>query len=108
MDTVFRALADDTRRQMLLRLVAGELPASSLGEGFAMTQPAVSQHLKVLREAGLVSIRSVGRQRMYRLRPAAIRAVHDWAARFESFWSQRLDALEDVLDTLSDPEESDG
>lgn len=105
MNDLLRAVADPTRRQMLTRLRRGPAPAARLGEGFAMSQPAISQHLKVLREAGLVESQRQGRQRVYRLRPQGLQAVHDWVKQFESFWQERLDALEHVLD---DMEPTDG
>lgn len=90
---VFRAIADPTRRGILDGLVAGEATAGEIAGRFALTFPAVSQHLKVLREVGLVSERRDGRNRRYRLRPEPLREVGDWIARYERFWSDKLDAL---------------
>lgn len=94
---VFHAIADDTRRALLDRLSRGEEAATALSEAFRMTQPAVSQHLKVLRHAGLVAERRVGRFRFYRLQPEPLREVADWVAHYEQFWRLKLAALGQLL-----------
>ncbi len=99
---VFRAIADPTRRAILDLLMAGERAVNDLLAPFKMTQPAISQHLKVLREAGLVSERRAGRQRLYRLEPAPLKAVHDWTAHYERYWTQKFTDLGDYLDQLPD------
>jgi DNA-binding transcriptional ArsR family regulator len=99
-DAVFRALADPTRRAMLDRLRGGEKTVSDLAEPFAMSQPAISQHLRVLSDAGVVTARAEGRQRLYRLRPAPLREAFDWFARYERFWEHKLDALGTYLDRI--------
>lgn len=104
MDLVFRAIADPTRREMLLRLVRGALIASELGAGFGMSQPAISQHLKVLRDSGLVRVERVGRQRRYHLEPDGLVVVRDFVRTFEQFWNERLDDLDDVLTAIEDEE----
>jgi DNA-binding transcriptional ArsR family regulator len=98
MDLVFRAIADSTRRDMLVRLTRGELSVGELQEGTGMSQPAISQHLKVLREAGLVADRAQGRSRLYRLRPQGLKAIFDWARTFEAYWDEHLDILEQILE----------
>jgi DNA-binding transcriptional ArsR family regulator len=90
---VFRAVSDPTRRRMLELLGRGERSAAELAEPFDMTQPAVSQHLKVLRDARLVRVRKDGRSRIYALEPQPLREVFDWAQYFEGFWKKRLSAL---------------
>jgi DNA-binding transcriptional ArsR family regulator len=94
---VFRAIADPTRRGLLDQLMAGEQPMSRLAAAFAMTLPAVSQHLKVLREVGLVSEQRAGRQRLYRINAGPLREVADWVGHYEEFWAGKLDALEQHL-----------
>ena len=94
----FRAIAHPIRREILDALTAGERSVGDLTSRFDVSQPAVSQHLEVLREAGLVRARSVGRERRYALDPAPIREVFDWAARYEAFWRDRLGRLGAVLD----------
>ena len=78
---VFHALADPTRRRILELLREVERPAGDLVETFRISQPAISQHLRVLREAGLVRIRRAGREHLYRLDPKPLAAVQEWVAR---------------------------
>jgi DNA-binding transcriptional ArsR family regulator len=94
---VFQAIANSTRRELLSRLRGGELPATVLGERFDLTQPAISQQLRVLRDAGLVAERRVGRQRLYHLNPAPLREVAAWIAQYERFWDEAFDRLGDLL-----------
>ena len=95
---VFRAVSDPTRRQMLELLRVRERTVTELAEPFAMTQPAVSQHLRVLRDAGLVEVRKEGRHRVYRLDPLPLQEVFDWVHYFEDFWRERLAAFGRELD----------
>jgi len=94
---VFRAIADPTRRALLDLLAGEEQPVAALVERFAMTQPAISQHLRVLREAGLVGERKSGRQRLYRLHAEALRDAYDWLGHYERFWQEKLAALGEHL-----------
>ena len=96
---VFSAIADSTRRDLLLRLADGEEKSvTTLLEPYAVSQPSISKHLRVLREAGLVRSRKEGRMMMYRIEPSQLRQVHDWVTHFEQFWDEKLDALGDYLD----------
>ena len=90
---VFHAIADPTRRRMLKMLRDAEIPATQLARSFRISQPSVSQHLRVLRGAGLVRARRIGRTRVYRIRPRRLRTVVDWVAYFDKFWDEKLDAL---------------
>ncbi len=99
---VFRAVADPTRRAILDLLMAGERAVNDLLKPFRMTQPAISQHLRVLREAGLVTERRDGRRRIYKLEAAPLRSVHEWAAHYERFWTDKLTTLGDYLDEMPD------
>lgn len=94
----FRAIADPTRRAVLDLLRAGEQPVRELARSFRMTQPALSQHLRVLREAGLVAERRVGRERVYRLQAQQLKAVAQWVAPYERLWKRKLNALGDYLE----------
>jgi DNA-binding transcriptional ArsR family regulator len=95
---VFRAVSDPTRREMLDRLAEEEEQAvMKLAAKFDMSLSAVSQHLKLLREAGLVRERRVGRQRVYRLEATALKEVADWASHFERFWKSKLQSLGEHL-----------
>jgi DNA-binding transcriptional ArsR family regulator len=93
----FLALADPNRRRIIEMLGAGPLAAGEIGERFSISPPAVSQHLKVLREAGLVSVSVQGQRRIYRLDPAGLDAFDDWVRKVRGFWAANLDALEREL-----------
>jgi len=94
----FSAIADPVRRRIVERLAAGEKTAGELGEGFAMSQPAVSKHLRVLREAGLVVARAQAQRRLYRLNPAPLAEVDAWLARCRDFWKESLDSLKEYIE----------
>jgi len=96
-DAVFRALADPTRRRILELLATGDRSVGELHGAFAMSQPAVSQHLRVLRDAGLCTERPDGRNRIYRLQPDGLRAAQLWIADHIDFWTSRMDRLGDYL-----------
>jgi DNA-binding transcriptional ArsR family regulator len=96
---VFFAIADPTRRRMLLRMAReGEKSVTELMAPFSISQPAVSKHLRCLREAGLVRCRTAGRLRFYEVEPRRLRQVREWVTEVEKFWDQRLDALGAYLD----------
>ena len=96
-DDVFRAVADPTRREILDRLAGGEESMMKLAELFDMSAPAVSQHLKVLREAGLVEERREGRMRVYTLVPGPLQEISGWIGHYEQFWQTRLQKLGEHL-----------
>ncbi len=95
---IFQAIADPTRRALLDRLRDGEQPVKQLAEPFNMSLPAISQHLQILCEAGLVQVRKAGRQRLYRLNPEPLKEVSDWITHYEQFWQEKLDALGKYLE----------
>lgn len=99
MNLAFRALADPHRRDMLALLAARPHTVTELLEHFRFSQPALSKHLRVLREAGLVSVQEDGRFRRYRIEGAALGEMARWLLHYRRFWNQRLDALAAVLDT---------
>ena len=94
---VFSAVADPTRRALLDLLSQGEEPVNSLAERFAMSRPAISQHLAVLLRTRLVRSRRVGRERRYRLQPKPLEQIYDWVALYERFWTEKLGALGEHL-----------
>ena len=104
----FNAVAEPRRRQILDTLAGGERPVNDLVRVLGMAQPQVSKHLRVLREVGAVDVREKGRQRLYRLNGHALRPIHDWVKDFERTWSERFEALDDVLDDLNEKEQGDG
>jgi len=95
---VFFAISDPTRRRMLDLLLVSDLSVTQLAKPFRMSQPAISQHLRVLRKAGLVEAERLGRERRYRLRGQSLRGVYDWVAHYQKFWNERLSALGAYLD----------
>ena len=96
MDT-FIALADPTRRQIIESLAVGETSFGALADQFEMSRPAVSQHLKVLRDAGIVTSRADAQRRIYSLSDDALNEVDAWLGKVQKFWAQRLDKLEQML-----------
>ena len=101
---VFSVIADPYRRGMLDMLAEGERPAGDLVRAFPrLTQPAVSRHLKVLRETGLVEVRVHAQQRIYALRPDQLRELDQWLDTYRQFWPQQLDALAKHLDRTRRP-----
>ena len=104
----FNAVAEPRRREILEVLVAGERPVNDLVHVLGLAQPQVSKHLRVLREVGAVDVREDGRQRLYRLNGESLRPMHEWLKQFEQSWSERFEALDDVLDDLKQKEQGDG
>ena len=96
-DQVFKALADPTRRQVIVRLVSGPASTSELAEPFDMALPSFTQHLTVLEGAGLVTSDKHGRTRTYRLAPLGLDAAEGWLADQRRIWQQRLDQLDQFL-----------
>jgi DNA-binding transcriptional ArsR family regulator len=95
---VFQAVADPTRRAILDLLLLGEQPVGGIASRFAVSLSAVSQHIRVLREAGLVEVRHAGRERLYRLNAAPLQDVYAWASHYEAFWREKLEALARYLE----------
>ena len=94
----FEALAEPNRRRILDVLRDGERPAGDLVEALAISQPGVSKHLKLLREAGLVSMRADGQRRLYRLEPDGLADLEAWLRPYRQFWADRLSALDAHLE----------
>jgi DNA-binding transcriptional ArsR family regulator len=97
---VFNAIAEAQRREILDTLVAGEKAVGTIVSDLSISQPQVSKHLRVLSEVGLVRCRVDGRRRLYRLEPAHLRPLHDWLAKYEQAWNERLDRIDDYLKEL--------
>jgi DNA-binding transcriptional ArsR family regulator len=100
LSATFAALADPTRRAIIARLALGETTVSELAKPFDMSGPAISKHLKVLENAGLISRGREAQWRPCRIEPQALKGVDDWLERYRQFWEERLDRLEDYLNTL--------
>jgi len=103
----FNAVAEPRRRAILEVLASGERPVNDLVSALALAQPQVSKHLRVLREVGLVEVRSDGRRRLYRVNGRSLKPIHDWVRTFEKTWTQRFERLDTVLEELEE-EEGDG
>ena len=91
------ALADPTRRQIVELLAGSERNAGEIAAEFTVSRPAVSRHLRVLRQHGLVQTRQVGQHRIYSLDPAPLAELDEWLAQYRSFWTNRLEALDTEL-----------
>lgn len=102
MATTFEVLAEPRRREILDLLRAGERPVGELVEELRLSQPAVSKHLKVLRDAGLVEVRQDAQRRWYRLRLAPLVEIDAWLEPYRDLWRNRLDALEAHLEQMDD------
>jgi DNA-binding transcriptional ArsR family regulator len=103
LDATFAALADPTRRAILARLAAGDAPVSELARPFAISQPAISKHLKVLERAGLISRGRDAQRRPRRLEPRPLAEASQWLERYRAFWEgsfQRLDAVLEEMKTI--------
>jgi len=100
LDTTFAALADPTRRAILARLAAGEASVYELAEPFAMSQPAISKHLKVLERAGLISTGQDAQRRPRKLEAAPLAEASQWLENYRKFWGARFSRLDDLLEEL--------
>ncbi len=100
---VFAAIAHPVRRQILDLLAERERPVNDLARHFGVSRPAVSQHLRILLDAGLVAERRHGRERRYHLTPQPLTQAQEWLAHYDRFWQERLSALGDYLEARYDP-----
>ena len=101
---VFNAIAEAHRREILDALMAGEKAVGAIVNDLSMSQPQVSKHLRVLSEVGLVRCRAEGRRRLYSLEPARLQPFHDWLAKYEEAWNERMDRMDDYLKDLQHKE----
>jgi len=107
LDRTFSALADPTRRAIVERLADGEASVTELAAPFAMSLPAVSKHLKVLENAGLISRGRRAQWRPCRLEPEPLKEASDWLQEYRRLWEERLDRLDEYLHTLQGKEQND-
>ncbi|MEY2434660.1 MAG: hypothetical protein QOC92_4385 [Acidimicrobiaceae bacterium] len=103
MAVAFEVLAEPNRRRILDLLRVAERPVGDLVEQLALSQPAVSKHLRVLRESGFVDVRADAQRRLYRVRAEPLKEIDAWLAPYRSMWAARLDDLERHLDAMPDP-----
>jgi DNA-binding transcriptional ArsR family regulator len=101
-DAIFRALADPSRRAIFERLTRGEAAVKDLTARFDISQPAVSQHLAALRDAGLVRARRDGRLVYYEVEPRGLSPLVDWISHYQAFWKERLERLEQLLEKMDE------
>ena len=99
---VIEVLAEPNRRRILDLLCEGERPVTELVAALRVAQPTVSKHLRVLRDAGLVRVRAAAQQRFYRVNPEPLRELDEWLTPYRAMWADRLDALERVVEDLTD------
>lgn len=104
MVATFEVLAEPNRRRILDLLRTEERPVGDLVDALAISQPAVSKHLRVLRDAGLVAVRADAQRRLYRVRPDPLQDIDRWLEPYRSMWASRLDDLERHLDEMPDPD----
>jgi len=102
MASTLEVLAEPNRRRIMDLLLAGEQPVGRLVEETDLSQPSVSKHLRVLRDAGLVEVRPEAQRRVYRLRTEPLRAVDEWLQPYRQLWASRLNALEEQLEAMQD------
>ena len=95
---VFRAIADPTRRSIMSLLAGGEQSLGDIASRYEMSRPAVSKHLKILEQGGLVHVRSQGRERLHTLQPEALMSVAEWISVFSPFWDDKLENLKRALE----------
>jgi DNA-binding transcriptional ArsR family regulator len=100
LDRAFGALADPTRRAILARLSRGDAGVLDVAEPLPMSQPAVTKHLRVLEEAGLISRHRLARQRMCHLEPHRLKQLSDWVGSYREFWEESFDRLDELLEEL--------
>ena len=101
-DKIFQALADPSRRAIFESLTRGEAAVKDLTSRFDISQPAVSQHLATLRDAGLVSGRREGRNVYYRVEPRGMKPLIDWIAHYQAFWTEHVQRLEQLLEKMDE------
>jgi DNA-binding transcriptional ArsR family regulator len=99
---VFDVVAEPQRRRILDLLAAGERPVGDLVSQLELSQPAVSKHLRILRDAGLVQVRGEAQRRLYSVRPEPLQAIDEWLTPYRRLWAERLDDLGRHLNTMSD------
>ena len=100
--SVFDVVAEPSRRRILDLLSESESPVGELVSRLELSQPAVSKHLRILREAGLVEVRGDAQRRLYRVRPEPLQAIDEWLAPYRRMWAARLDHLERHLETMTE------
>ena len=102
------ALAEPSRFRIVELLRAGPRPVNDIGERLRLNQPQVSKHLRVLKEAGVVDVQAKAQQRVYELRPDALRQLHEWLERYRQLWDTRFSAMDELVEELKAKEKPHG
>jgi DNA-binding transcriptional ArsR family regulator len=97
---VFQAIADPTRRQIINLIAYQSMNLNAIADNFDVSRPAISNHIKILNECGIISIEQIGRERYCKIQPANLREVADWVEPFRELWGQKLDSFEQYLNKL--------
>lgn len=105
---VFQAIADPTRREIIDMLAKQAMNLNAIAEHFDITRPAISNHIRILNECGIVSIEQIGRERFCKIEPKQLRQVSDWVGRYESLWIQKIDSFEKYLYELKSKRKKHG
>jgi DNA-binding transcriptional ArsR family regulator len=103
LDRAFHALSDPTRRAILARLADGDAGVLDVAAPFAMSQPAITKHLRVMEEAGLISRHRLARRRMCHLEPHRLKQLSDWVGSYREFWEESFERLDELLEEMQDP-----
>jgi DNA-binding transcriptional ArsR family regulator len=105
---VFQAIADPTRREIIDLLSHQPMNLNAIAERFDISRPAISNHIRILNECGIVSIEQVGRERICKIEPDQLRAVSDWVGQYEALWIQKVDSFEQYLNQLQSKQKKHG
>ncbi|OOQ59600.1 ArsR/SmtB family transcription factor [Mucilaginibacter pedocola] len=95
---VFQAIADPTRREIISLLAAKQMNLNAVADNFEISRPAISKHIRILTECGLITIKQQGRERFCQANFKKLKQIEDWAAQYRKFWNDKLDALENFLE----------
>ena len=105
---VFQAIADPTRREIIDLLAEKSLNLNAIAEHFDITRPAISNHIKILHECGIIEIEQVGRERICKIQPGQLRKISDWIGRYEDLWLQKIESFEKYLYQLKSKRKKHG
>ena len=94
---VFQAIADPTRRQIIDLIARKSMNLNAIANNFDITRPAISNHIRILNECGIITIEQIGRERFCKIRPGHLKEVSDWVGRYQELWEQRVDSFEEYL-----------
>jgi len=97
---VFQAIADPTRRQIINLIASQSMNLNAIADNFDVTRPAISNHIKILSECGIIVIEQIGRERYCKIQPNNLRVIADWVEPYRELWEQKLDSFEQYLNTL--------